>query len=434
MTNAELVTLIKKKYENKKHLYILKCLKFLTSKVFQVIFVLLIFFSFSLPIYIILTLRKLFKGLPIYKNKEIIGHRSSLIYLKLYNIEGFLLTKTSLLSYILKGKINFVGSSFLEKDFLDEDKTSLIFKYAYPGIFNLWFIRQSTKIAHEGVLDTEIEYLATKSLKRDLSIIVKTFPALLYRSKGGEYTSKLNIFDMEFDNISMKEGIDLIDKTIEKGEKKKFFFVNPDCMNKLYVNKEYFSILEKADYVFPDGIGISIACNILKTPLLENVNGTDMLPFLCQLSQKRDYSIFLFGAKPGVAKKMKKKLEEKFPNLKIAGVRDGYFDWTKDTNKIIQEINSSQANILLVAFGVPLQEKWIELNFNKLKPQVLMGVGGLFDFYSGQMKRAPKWMREIGMEWLFRLLKEPKRMWKRYIIGNPLFIYRVYKWKNKRNR
>ena len=131
---------------------------------------------------------------------------------------------------------------------------------------------------------------------------------------------------------------------------------------------------------------------------------------------------------------MKKKLEEKYPYLNIVGTKSGYFDWASDSPGIVNEINDSKANILLVAFGVPLQEKWIDENINKLNSQVIMGVGGLFDFYSGQMKRAPKWMREVGMEWLFRLIKEPKRMWKRYIIGNPLFIYRVYKWKNKRNR
>lgn len=434
MTKSEYIAIIKDKYEKKRHLYILKGVKILLSKLFQLLFILLVFCIFTFPLFLILSFRKLFKGIPIYENIEIIGHKSKLMKFSIYNMDGHLLKKFALVPQLITGKVHFVGASFLPKEFLDEDESLLIFKYGFPGIFNLWFIRESTKIAHEGIVLTELEYLATKSLKRDFSIIVKTLPALLYRSDNASYNEKLTIFDMDFDNISMKEGVGLVDKTIRNKQKKKFFFVNPDCMNKLYVDKEYFSILEKADYVFPDGIGISIACNILKTPLLENVNGTDMLPFLCDLSQENDYSIFLFGAKPGIAKKMKKKLEEKFPKLRIVGTRDGFFDWKKDSNKIINEINSSHANILLVAFGVPLQEKWIDLNFDKLMPQVIMGVGGLFDFYSGEMKRAPKWMREVGMEWLFRLLKEPKRMWKRYIIGNPLFIYRVYKWKNKKNR
>ncbi len=434
MTEREMISMIRSKYENTKHLFILKFLKTLISKLFLLFFILMIFTFFTLPTFIILAFRKLFKGVPILKNVEIIGHNSNLLELRLFNFDGFLLNKSALIFRLLTSKINFVGTSFLSKDYLDNEMTNLIFSHGYPGIFNLWFIRQSTKIAHEGLIQTELEYLATKNLKRDISIIIKTLPALLYRSQTSEYQEKLNIFDLKFDNISMKKGVELVDETIQKNQKRKFFFVNPDCMNKLYVDKEYFSILERADYVFPDGIGISIACNILKTPLMENVNGTDMLPFLCELSQNKDYSIFLFGAKPGVAKKMKKKLEEKFPKLKIVGTRDGYFDWKKDSKQIVQEINLSQANILLVAFGVPLQEKWIDINYDKLQAQVLMGVGGLFDFYSGQMKRAPKWMREIGMEWLFRLLKEPKRMWKRYIIGNPLFLYRVRKWKNKKNR
>ena len=246
--------------------------------------------------------------------------------------------------------------------------------------------------------------------------------------------SNRSIFDLDFINTTMKKAIAIIDKTVKSKNQNKFFFVNPDCMNKLYTDREYFSILQRADYIFPDGIGISIACNILKTPLLENINGTDMLPYLCDLSQARGYKIFLLGANPGVADKMKQRLEERYPSLKIVGTESGYFDWALDTPAIIDRINASETNILLVAFGVPRQEKWIDENFDKLKPQVIMGVGGLFDFYSGEMKRAPKWMREIGMEWLFRLLKEPKRMWKRYIIGNPLFIYRVYKWKRKRDK
>ncbi|NTV93680.1 MAG: WecB/TagA/CpsF family glycosyltransferase, partial [Chlorobiaceae bacterium] len=108
---------------------------------------------------------------------------------------------------------------------------------------------------------------------------------------------------------------------------------------------------------------------------------------------------------------------------------DGYFDHRSESDAVIGKINSSGAAILLVAFGAPLQEIWIAEHRQKLLPRVLMGVGGLFDFYSGTIRRAPRWMREIGFEWVYRIFQEPARMWRRYVIGNPLFLYRVMKWK-----
>ena len=110
--------------------------------------------------------------------------------------------------------------------------------------------------------------------------------------------------------------------------------------------------------------------------------------------------------------------------LKIAGTRDGYFD-PEEEKAVVDTINESGARILLVAFGAPRQEFWLECWRERLVPPVGMGVGGLFDFYSGRIPRAPVWMREIGLEWVFRLMQEPGRMWRRYIIGNPLFLFRV---------
>ena len=113
----------------------------------------------------------------------------------------------------------------------------------------------------------------------------------------------------------------------------------------------------------------------------------------------------------------------------MAGTAHGYFNHRTESDTVIKEINNSGATILLAGFGAPLQEKWISRHRHELKPLVLMGVGGLFDFYSGTISRAPDWIREIGFEWAFRMLQEPGRMWRRYVVGNPLFLYRVMKWK-----
>jgi N-acetylglucosaminyldiphosphoundecaprenol N-acetyl-beta-D-mannosaminyltransferase len=167
---------------------------------------------------------------------------------------------------------------------------------------------------------------------------------------------------------------------------------------------------------------------MLNNPLLENLNGTDMLPYLCENAVKNRFRIFLLGAQPGVAEKAKANLIKKFNGLQISGTQHGYFG-KEEEQKVIEKINKSKTDILLVALGVPKQEKWICGNLSKLQVKVAMGVGGLFDFYSGKIKRAPRWMREVGLEWLYRVLQEPKRMWRRYIIGNPLFLLRVIKWK-----
>jgi N-acetylglucosaminyldiphosphoundecaprenol N-acetyl-beta-D-mannosaminyltransferase len=128
---------------------------------------------------------------------------------------------------------------------------------------------------------------------------------------------------------------------------------------------------------------------------------------------------------------MAEAMRAKYPRLEIAGMHHGYFD-SRHTSTIVNDINTSGAHILLVAMGAPRQDLWLAALREELRVPILMGVGGLFDFYSGNIRRAPMWMREIGLEWVWRLLQEPERMWRRYLIGNPLFLYRV--WKELANR
>lgn len=236
------------------------------------------------------------------------------------------------------------------------------------------------------------------------------------------------LLDLEIDNITMSEAIELMRRHLVRQMQSSIFFVNPDCMNKMVTDSAYRSALGSADHIFPDGIGLVIAGKMLGTPLRENINGTDMLPFLCSMAAAENRSIFLLGGKPGVAAQAAETIRQNY-GASIAGVMHGYFDREKESREVIETINRSGASILLVAFGAPIQEQWIASHRGELQPGILMGVGGLFDFFSGNIRRAPRWMREIGLEWLYRILQEPGRMWKRYVIGNPLFLYRVLKWK-----
>jgi N-acetylglucosaminyldiphosphoundecaprenol N-acetyl-beta-D-mannosaminyltransferase len=303
-----------------------------------------------------------------------------------------------------------------------------------PGIFNLWFIWESSRIPVKDKKAADLEYIAKKNLIYDLLLIFKSIPASFYYQDSREFKHSIHLLGIDFLNIDMTEAIDIIDNSVSKKEKSSFFFVNPDCFNKTFKDEAYLKVLKGADYIFPDGIGITIACKMIKNPLKENINGTDMFPLLCERAVKKDYSIYLLGAEPGIAEIVKENTEKKYPGIRIVGFRDGYFDHDQETGPIISRINKLQPDILLVAFGAPAQEKWISRHKAKIQAYAILGVGGLFDFYSGKNKRAPRWMREIGLEWVYRITQEPGRMWKRYLFGNPLFLYRVRKWKKKKKR
>jgi exopolysaccharide biosynthesis WecB/TagA/CpsF family protein len=179
--------------------------------------------------------------------------------------------------------------------------------------------------------------------------------------------------------------------------------------------------------VFADGIGVKLAAKMEKQKVADNVNGTDMFPLLCQEAARNNLQIYILGARPGVAALCAEKMKLRFPELKIAGTQDGYFE-EAETQQVIDNINSSAADILIVAFGAPLQELWMDKYRSRLKAPVCIGVGGCIDFYADRIPRAPLWLRKMSMEWTWRLAQEPKRMWRRYIIGNPLFLYRAWLW------
>ncbi|MDD5272632.1 MAG: WecB/TagA/CpsF family glycosyltransferase, partial [Methylovulum sp.] len=138
------------------------------------------------------------------------------------------------------------------------------------------------------------------------------------------------------------------------------------------------------------------------------------------------HRLFLLGGLPDVAAQAAAAMQQRFPGLAVVGVQDGFFTDSEEP-QVLAKINASGADIVLVGFGVPKQELWLAHYRQQLNPIICMGIGGLFDYYSGRIPRAPVWLREMGMEWAWRLLQEPGRMWRRYLIGNPLFLYRVWR-------
>jgi N-acetylglucosaminyldiphosphoundecaprenol N-acetyl-beta-D-mannosaminyltransferase len=149
---------------------------------------------------------------------------------------------------------------------------------------------------------------------------------------------------------------------------------------------------------------------------------------LAAYAETRDLSLFLLGARPGVAERAAAKLKQRFPDLHIAGTHHGYFDkalGSPQNEVVVDQINAANPDILIVGFGMPLQERWLMENWERLEASVALTGGAVFDYVSGELRRAPRWMTDHGLEWLGRLIIEPRRLWKRYLIGNPLFILRV---------
>lgn len=234
-----------------------------------------------------------------------------------------------------------------------------------------------------------------------------------------------NIFGISINQLDAKGVLKRVDDFILDGKKHQISYVNAHCLNYAFIDKEYRNILLGSDLIYPDGMSVIWASCLYGNPLPERVNLGDFLDSLCNLCIEKNYSLFLLGGKEGVAEKSAERLIKDFPKLKIVGRHHGFFD-ANNGGDVIGHINNSGANVLLVGMGVPKQEKWIAQNKNILKPSVLWGVGALLDYYAGYTKRAPIWMRKIGLEWLFRLLVEPKRLWKRYIFGNFLFCIRIF--------
>ncbi len=207
-------------------------------------------------------------------------------------------------------------------------------------------------------------------------------------------------------------------------QQRKIMYVNADCMVIAQRNEAYREVLNSADLVYPDGAGVVIGAKILGLKIAGRSTAADFMPEFCSHFASRGLRVFFLGAREGVASRAATKLMAKYPDLKIVGTQHGYFP-RHDTWDIISKVNESQADILLVGFGAPYQELWIDRYCNHLGPKVIWGVGGLFDFLSGRTPRGPRLLLDHGLEWLCRLVAEPRRLWRRYLVGNVIFMAMV---------
>lgn len=234
----------------------------------------------------------------------------------------------------------------------------------------------------------------------------------------------VTLFGLSLCNPTMDEALEQCMQGVEAGERRTVFFINAHCVNVAFRDAGYREALRRADWLFADGMGMALAARRWGATLRGNVNGTDLYPRLCERLQRGQAGLFLLGAKPGVAERMRDRSQQCYPGMRIHGIQHGYFTEAQ-SDEVIAQVNASGADIVLVALGVPAQEKWIAQHRDEIEAPLVMGVGGLFDFYSGDVPRAPLWMRRAGLEWLFRMVQEPGRLWRRYLIGNGVFLWRT---------
>jgi N-acetylglucosaminyldiphosphoundecaprenol N-acetyl-beta-D-mannosaminyltransferase len=204
---------------------------------------------------------------------------------------------------------------------------------------------------------------------------------------------------------------------------------NVHSLNIAYHDKLFRSFFQMSTINFCDGAGVILGARLLSRRILERITYADFMWHLAAFSSKKEMSMYFVGSLPGVAEKAKQKLKDKYPSLKILGTQHGYFSKClghHENIEVVANINSAKPDLLIVGMGMPIQEHWVLENFERLDVKIILTGGAVFDYISGVAPRAPKWMTDHGLEWLGRMLIEPRRLWKRYLIGNPLFFWRIF--------
>lgn len=210
-------------------------------------------------------------------------------------------------------------------------------------------------------------------------------------------------------------------------------YVNAACIDRYFGDAEYARLVDEAHLVYADGQAVVWASRFLRQALPERVNAGDFLEEFCRRCAQRGIRLFFLGSKPGITEAAAARLKAIVPGLQVVGTHHGFMG-QDESEAVVAAIRQAKPHVLVVGMGVPRQEKWIARHRSALEVPVCWCVGALFEYVSGQRARAPVWMRKAGLEWLFRLILEPGRMWRRYLIGNLVFIWRVVRYRLKGSR
>ena len=246
--------------------------------------------------------------------------------------------------------------------------------------------------------------------------------------EGAAATSRQSatLFDIPIDLAEPTDLLRTISDWASEHTTKRVMYVNAHVVNQSRVTMGLAQALRRADLVYCDGYGVRLAARVLNRPVPHRMTGADWIWGLAEVCELAGHPLYLLGSDPPLAREAAARLKRFYPGLDVAGAHHGFFDLDSPHNeRVIEDINAHQPRIVLVGMGTPKQELWVDRYAEQLDGAVVWTVGALFDIVSGHVPRAPRWLADNGLEWIFRLAIEPQRMWRRYLLGNPVFLHRV---------
>ncbi|NIA16035.1 MAG: WecB/TagA/CpsF family glycosyltransferase [Nitrospiraceae bacterium] len=392
------------------------------------------FLIISSPLFIIVALQVLMsKRTAIFQSTPKIGRDCRTFNEFAFTTKRRFVRRLPILLNILRGDLSFIGPRAVSPSemwaCLDREPLARAKSTIRPGLICDWWIRRRASLDYVREVILDSGYAEACSLRKDLSIVLRALPGLITLLLWGDdppgYASSIRILSVRIDNITMRSAIDRVVEMLDGPGASQVCFINPQNINESVRVPDYKEVLEDADLVLADGFGTNLAGKILCRPIRQNLCGTDLFPRLCAALSGTGRSIYLLGGAPGVADLAAEWVKRHYPGVIVKGWGHGYFS-PEEESDVVRKIAQSGADLLVVAMGVPKQELWIHGNLDELNVNVAMGFGGLFDYLAGRVPRAPKWVREVGMEWVYRLIQEPRRLWRRYLIGNGVFLARVF--------
>jgi N-acetylglucosaminyldiphosphoundecaprenol N-acetyl-beta-D-mannosaminyltransferase len=250
-------------------------------------------------------------------------------------------------------------------------------------------------------------------------------PGVAWAAAGAD--SRPTVLGVAISDVTMPDAVEIVGAMLRRHDEcsRCVYFVNAHSLNIAASDPAYRNVLNLGDNVFGDGTGVRWAARLRGVRLRDNLNGTDFVPSLLRTTGGCGHSCFLLGGDASTIELAADFARRTFTGWRLSGWHHGYLADDASDAAVVARINEAKPDLLLVGMGNPLQEKWIHRHLPALCVSVCMGVGGLFDFWAGNVSRSPRWLRRLGHEWLWRLLQEPRRMARRYLVGNPLFLARV---------
>ena len=391
----------------------------------------LLFVAVTVPIFILLAIRKIVLGSPIFSVVEVIGRRKDPVNIKYFNSRLYYIKNISLLWYVVTNRFALVGVGLREWSGSD-----LLVDMAYvynrkPGLFNPWYASGSFKRDAGERHEVEWDYVARQGLVVNMWVLVKSITAFLSERQWARSRGFIDLFGLKILNVTQCKFVELLDCAIHRKEKRKVTFVTAKRLSMAVTKDEgLLQALGRFHYLLPSGGSIGFVGQLLRTPLVQDMSSADLMPAVYEMAAAKGYRIYLIGGPLGVSTKMMARLGREYPELDIIGENQACLGAMRDVHLLFNRINEVEPDIVLVSMDTPSQEQWINRYSEKINSSIIIGVGDLFEVCSGNIKRTSWLTRNLGFEWLVRAVRE-KGAFPRFVITSPLFVVRVLRWAMK---